>query len=257
MREDSATWTRTDESKWNISKRGGAMTSVGERSLGALCRLEPGWRVFRNRRVAAGGEQYAIHFIILHRDYGLGLIVLAPQEHAAPDTAVRLMRSMLGQCGFERRFSGFRPIVFVALNPEDSQVGPERIAKAFAATPRIAIKDASWVDWTSKALDALEEARAEPEDPSNVIDVEDSATRRRRPRRLRRRLAGAIAALSISVAVVGTLVHIGVINVGAKPLGTDHGLAASVEAANPVAVRRALEAKNQTGRLMSEEHTAR
>jgi len=235
--------------------RGGAMTSVGERSLGALCRLEPGWRVFRNRRVAAGGEQYAIHFIILHRDYGLGLIVLAPQEHAAPDTAVRLMRTMLGQCGFERRFSGFLPIVFVALNPEDSQVGPERIAKAFAATPRIAIKDASWVDWTSKALDALEEARAEPEDPSNVIDVEDSAARRR-PRRLRRLLVGAITTLTISVAVVGTLVNMRVINVGAKPLGNDHGLAASVEAANPVAVRRALEAKNQTGRLMSEEHTA-
>ena len=256
MREDSATWTRTDESKWNISMRGGAMTSVGERSLGALCRLEPGWRVFRNRRVAAGGEQYAIHFIILHRDYGLGLIVLAPQEHAAPDTAVRLMRTMLGQCGFERRFSGFLPIVFVALNPEDSQVGPERIAKAFAATPRIAIKDASWVDWTSKALDALEEARAEPEDPSNVIDVEVAATRRR-PRRLRRLLVGAITTLTISVAVVGTLVNMRVINVGAKPLGTDHGPATSVGTANPVAARPALEAKNQTGRLMSEEHTAR
>ena len=46
-----------------------------------------------------------------------------------------------------------------------------------------------------------------------------------------------------------------VINVGAKPLGA--GLAASVEAGNPVAVRPALEAKNQTGRLMSEEQTAR
>src|SRR5260370_32813042 len=114
MREDSATWTRTDESKWNISMRGGAMTSVGERSLGALCRLEPGWRVFRNRRVAAGGEQYAIHFIILHRDYGLGLIVLAPQEHAAPDTAGPPLRPRPGEGGFRGRFRRVFSTVFRA-----------------------------------------------------------------------------------------------------------------------------------------------
>jgi hypothetical protein len=126
------------------------------RAFGALCqRLDPGWRTIRNRCIAVNGEQYRIHFILVHRDYGIGLIVFSPDDYVVPEMALRITRQMLRENGFERRFGSRVPIVFVALDPQDYDNAPAQIAHAFQSAPAISVKDPTWVDWVASAFNQI------------------------------------------------------------------------------------------------------
>jgi hypothetical protein len=224
------------------------MIAESEPVFGALCRLDPGWRIFRDRRIAADGEQYRIQFIIMHRDYGVGLVVLARQEYTSPEIAVRVMRTLLQRSGFDREYRGFLPIVFVALNVDEAQAAPTRIAKAFAASPAIGIRDGTWVDWVSNAFEALGEQTSDagPAAASEPIELDveivDPPRRRRRPRRW---LLGGVALGALLLAAGGLALLPG----GADGVRPDRGpgvIAASITRPLP----------DDAPRLMSEAQTA-
>lgn len=224
------------------------MIAESEPVFGALCRLDPGWRIFRDRRIAADGEQYRIQFIIMHRDYGVGLVVLARQEYTSPEIAVRVMRTLLQRSGFDREYRGFLPIVFVALNVDEAQAAPACIAKAFAASPTIGIRDGTWVDWVSNAFEALGEQTADAgtaaaSDPIELdVEIVDPPPRRR----LRRRWVLGGVALGALLLAAGGLALLPDGSDGARP---DQG--AGIVAA---AIPRPL--PDDAPRLMSEAQTA-
>lgn len=125
----------------------------GHEVYGALCRrLDANWHVLRHCRVAVKGEEHTLQLVIVHREFGIGLIAFRAEAYTFPELAIRLTRAMLRARGFEERFAGFLPIVFIAIDSHDPHAVPTRIARAFAEQPALGIADPSWADWAALTL---------------------------------------------------------------------------------------------------------
>jgi hypothetical protein len=226
---------------------GGAVVARNIQAFGALCRrLDPGWRAIYNRCVEANGEKYCVHAILIHRDYGIGLIVFSRESSVFPETALRVTRNMLREKGFERSFGHSVPLVFIALDPENSQSAPAQIGHAFSAAPPVAIRDPNWVEWVTDALD-------------RVPSFEEAATAERapvappRPRRWLSRALWGASSLAVAAALLlggaslyarSPALHNGVVG---QALGWAHALGGYVSAElNP----------QPPGRLMTEKQAA-
>ncbi|MBV9521482.1 MAG: hypothetical protein JO010_01730 [Alphaproteobacteria bacterium] len=234
------------------------MTVAGEYAFGALCRLDPGWQVIRNRRIAADGEQYRVQFIIMHRDFGVGLVVLSRQEYTAPEIAIRTTRAMLKRRGFDRQFRGFLPIVFVALDPDDTQAAPTQIAQAFTAAPPIGVTDAGWVEWTANAFDGLDEETADPPNPERaediaITDIEVSPMPPPRPSRRWRRAAARFLAVTAPLVLVASIIFGLFAFFDRSSVGRVIPVSAAINDALPKAASAAREG---APRLMSEQRAA-
>jgi hypothetical protein len=137
-------------------RTGGTMApakSADRRSYGALRRrLDANWWILRNRRFAASGEECTIDFVLLHRDYGIALVSLEPEEYAVPDLAIRIARAALAERGFAARFEGTLPIVFLTTGPQPGAELAARIARALGGEAALDIADPSWVEWVADVL---------------------------------------------------------------------------------------------------------
>lgn len=121
--------------------------------FGALCRrLDTNWHVLRDCHLRAQEEQYTIPLIIVHRAFGVGLFALRVEEHSAAELAIRLTRAMLNECGLEKRFAGFLPVIFLTADPADPRDIRERVARAFNREPDLSITDPNWADWVALTL---------------------------------------------------------------------------------------------------------
>jgi hypothetical protein len=180
-------------------------------AIGFLARrLGDDWRVLRDRRLSARGEQCLVEAILLHRDYGIGLISLCPPEYAAPDLSIRVVRSILAEAGFDQRFKGYLPIVFVTAEPDTMREAAGRLMRSFAMAP-LEVRDPSWFSEVAELLAAPEFAMLEDDWSAdrNGARAEPAATARRRGGSRMRRLllhvsiaAGCIAA-GAAIATLG------------------------------------------------------
>lgn len=231
---------------------------------GALCRrLEASWHVLRHCRIAIKGEEYVLQLVIIHRDFGIGLIALRAEEYTFPELAIRLTRDLLRRHGFHERFEGHLPVVFIAADPKEAHDMPVRIARAFAAERAIEVHDPLWAEWAARLLGrTASEGRqgdAGETAPESPINPEDTPTRRARTRAKSERPAGRLLAIAAAPLLLGGglagVVASGFLGIGPWPAG---GHAETSFAATPIAV--ALPPVELTrdcnGRLLSEARTA-
>jgi hypothetical protein len=167
--------------------------------------LDARWWILSGGRFSA-----AVDAVILHPEFGVGLVAPLADDGAAPHPAAREIRSALAADGLAARFGGFLPVIGIALDPGDAcpENLPDRIARAFAAAPTIGIRDPRWVEWAAASLSRLKPA-PQPwasHDRSAPCRV---AQRRRQPRN--RAFAGlmlaGIASASGFVVLTGTGLH--------------------------------------------------
>ena len=167
------------------------------------------WILSGGRLTATGNGGTAADAIVLHPEFGIGLIVL-PRDDAELHPAVREIRSALAADGIAARFGGFLPVVGIALDPGDAcpEHLPNRIAHAFAAVPTISIRDPRWVDWAAASLGRLKPAPRRRW-ASRDRGAANLAWRRRKPRNraFAALMLTGIASAGLLVAVVGTRLH--------------------------------------------------
>jgi hypothetical protein len=210
---DTGTMQRERQPGTFASSDGGR--SGGKRTGGSVLAalrqaLDARWWILSGGRLAAiGNGGTAADAIVLHPEFGIGLIAL-PRDGAALHPAVREIRCALAADGIAARFGGFLPVVGIALDPGDAcpEHLPDRIARAFAAVPTISIRDPRWVDWAAASLGRLKPA------PRRWWASRDrgAANLARHRRQPRNRIFAAlmltgIASTSLLVAVVGTRLH--------------------------------------------------
>ena len=151
-------------------------------AIGFLARrLGDEWRVLRDRRLSARGEQCLVEAVLLHRDYGIGLISLCPPEYASPDLSIRVLRAVLAEAGFDQRFKGYLPIVFVTAEPDTMREAAGRLMRSFAMAP-LEIRDPSWFAEAAELLALPDFAMLEDDWSAdrNGAHVEPGAAARRR-----------------------------------------------------------------------------
>jgi len=155
------------------------------RAFGALRkRLPASWHLLRDCTISHEGELYLVQLVIIHRDFGIGLIAFRNDAYTDPELAIRLTRQVLSARGFERRFPGHLPVVFVAA-PRQGRELPQIITNAFAAERAIGITNP---DWSETALSALapgaeETYRASPTEASDQDEAAEHVTRAQAHRR--------------------------------------------------------------------------
>jgi hypothetical protein len=120
---------------------------------GALCRRIPAkWHLLRKCTLNVDGQCHFVQLIILHRDYGIGLIDFRHENYSFPALAIRLARDMLCSRGFDELYPGHLPIVFISARLAEARSLPARIAAEFESNATIGVRDPSWADWAFDAL---------------------------------------------------------------------------------------------------------
>jgi hypothetical protein len=230
---------------------------------GALCRrLEASWHVLRHCRISIKGEEYVLQLVIVHRDFGIGLIAFRAEQYTFPELAIRLTRDLLRRHGFHERFSGHLPVVFIAADPKDAPDMPVRIARAFADERRIEVSDPLWAEWAARLLGRTASEGRQGDTggttPDSPIDMDapknEAAAAPKSPRRSGRLLALAAAPLLLGGGIAGAFAS-GLLGISVWPAG---GHAEATLSARPTAavLRPAAGVRDCSARLMSEARTA-
>jgi len=133
----------------------GAPVAAAERLLfERLSReLDDAWSVIHDCGIRAHGEARTVAFVLLHPRFGIALLGRGEGEPAGEGApAVAVLRAMLGELGFTRRFAGHLTIVGASLGPPGEGGLRQRLAVAFAAAPANAVEDPAWAEWLVRRL---------------------------------------------------------------------------------------------------------